>query len=773
VKFISKANTLNNLKIKSAQIPDFIFFYVKNYNQEKIFKLIKKKINGNKLIVRSSCYGEDGSNSSMAGKFLSIPNILKKKTLVDIAVKKVIKSYKNKKSEKNQVIIQKHIDDAKLSGVITTRDLNTSAPYICINFSAGKNSDIVTSGKKNTQTIFYLRDLKKIKDKILIKLNKLVNELGKRFPNQELDIEFIFNRNYKLYLLQVRKLNLKKKVIFENLEYKKALYKLYKKIDKLQIRHHNLLGSTTYFGVMPDWNPAEIIGIKPKPLALSLYQELITNSIWAKNRDELGYRNLKSNRLMTTFLGTPYIDLRVDFNSWIPKNIEKRLAEKLVNYYLKQFKRKRSSHDKIEFDIVLTCFNNNISKKLKKLRKVGFNQLELNSIESSLKLINKNIINSQDRFISQVSELDNKLNEILKSDMYYIDKIYWLIEDCKNFGTGPFAGLARSGFVAVDILNSFVDTNIITEKEKLLFFESIKTISSEIVIDIQRMNKKSFVKKHGHLRPNTYEITSLNYKKGYDVLINKEKFIKNKKKFKFQFNDTQKKKIRKFIKKSNLSINFEKFISFLVKSIQYREKSKYYFTKSINHIFEILEFLAKRHSIDLEKISFLKIQKIIDMYYELSKSDVKKILLDDIKQNYNEYKFNCTVPLPDTIYSSKNVYLFKRDKSVINFVTNKKINSKVKTIKNLKKFDIKNSIVCIESADPGYDFIFSHKIKGLITMYGGANSHMSIRCMELGIPAAIGVGKLKYDEIVLSKYLTLDCQNKTIHNFNNENFNII
>ena len=30
---------------------------------------------------------------------------------------------------------------------------------------------------------------------------------------------------------------------------------------------------------MPDWNPAEIIGIKPKPLALSLYQELITNEI--------------------------------------------------------------------------------------------------------------------------------------------------------------------------------------------------------------------------------------------------------------------------------------------------------------------------------------------------------------------------------------------------------------------------------------------------------------------------------------------------------------
>ena len=35
---------------------------------------------------------------------------------------------------------------------------------------------------------------------------------------------------------------------------------------------------------------------------------------------------------------------------------------------------------------------------------------------------------------------------------------------------------------------------------------------------------------------------------------------------------------------------------------------------------------------------------------------------------------------------------------------------------------------------------FSHKIKGLVTKYGGFNSHMSIRCSELNIPAAIGVG---------------------------------
>ena len=60
-------------------------------------------------------------------------------------------------------------------------------------------------------------------------------------------------------------------------------------------------------------------------------------------------------------------------------------------------------------------------------------------------------------------------------------------------------------------------------------------------------------------------------------------------------------------------------------------------------------------------------------------------------------------------------------------------------------------IVCIKNADPGFDFIFTKNIKGLITEYGGPNSHMCIRCSELGIPAAIGVGNSVYKKIKKSK----------------------
>ena len=47
-------------------------------------------------------------------------------------------------------------------------------------------------------------------------------------------------------------------------------------------------------------------------------------------------------------------------------------------------------------------------------------------------------------------------------------------------------------------------------------------------------------------------------------------------------------------------------------------------------------------------------------------------------------------------------------------------------------------------------------------MYGGVASHMSIRCAEFGIPAAIGCGKKIFDFVIQNEILTLDCKNNKI-----------
>ena len=79
---------------------------------------------------------------------------------------------------------------------------------------------------------------------------------------------------------------------------------------------------------------------------------------------------------------------------------------------------------------------------------------------------------------------------------------------------------------------------------------------------------------------------------------------------------------------------------------------------------------------------------------------------------------------------------------------------------------LKNKIIFIESADPGYDFIFNFNIKGLVTKYGGLNSHMSIRCLELNIPAVIGIGDKKYKDLSNSNKVFINCKKEIIDKIN-------
>jgi phosphoenolpyruvate-protein kinase (PTS system EI component) len=68
----------------------------------------------------------------------------------------------------------------------------------------------------------------------------------------------------------------------------------------------------------------------------------------------------------------------------------------------------------------------------------------------------------------------------------------------------------------------------------------------------------------------------------------------------------------------------------------------------------------------------------------------------------------------------------------------------------------------IANADPGYDWIFSHGIKGFITPFGGVNSHMAIRAIELGLPAVVGVGEVLYNEWSAAYILEIDGANRRV-----------
>ena len=763
----SKARNLENLKIKKINVPKFIYFKVSNFknNKEYFVKKIEKNFTG-LIAIRSSASNEDTKKNSLAGYYNSYLNVPSSNNeLVKNKIELVIKSYQRKKGKNHEILVQRMVKNIKMSGVLLSRDINNYNPCYVINYFKGEDTSAVTSGKKKTKSIKYFVNKKyKLKNPF----NKLVlaaEKIKKQFK-ADIDIEFIIDKKNKIHIVQARNLYINKqsqKSIYNKKFFLNNFFNLEKKIFKLKKKHHNLFGKENFFGVMPDWNPAEIIGKKPKPLALSLYQELVTDHVWSENRSNYGFSNLKQFHLMTTFFGTPYIDVRIDFNSWLPKNLDDKIKQKLINFFLSKFKNNKNYHDKIEKEIIFSCYSFNTNERIKSELKKILTSKEKSLLVKSLKKINKYAYEKKVIDLDKIEKLKIKQKKVEESDLYFIDKIYWHIEECKEFGTLPFAGLARCGFIAIELLNSMVIKKIISIQEKENFLKSINNVSSSVIEDFKKLNKNSFLKKYGHLRPDTYEITSLNYTQAYSKYFNRNLNV-GKKKTIFSFSNEQKNKINKYLKSVNFYGGFKNFINFIKTSIWAREYSKFVFAKSIDLIFKNLELFGKKLNIPKNKLSYLDINDILNIYYNLSSKNLSKYLNEKIKSNLNDYNNNKIIQLPDVIIDTKDIYIQNLPENIPNFITNNFTKGEIKKINvSDKKFNLNNKIVCIENADPGFDFIFSHKIKGLITKYGGFNSHMSIRCSELGIPAAIGVGEEIFRNIIDKSNIELNCENKKIN----------
>ena len=121
------------------------------------------------------------------------------------------------------------------------------------------------------------------------------------------------------------------------------------------------------------------------------------------------------------------------------------------------------------------------------------------------------------------------------------------------------------------------------------------------------------------------------------------------------------------------------------------------------------------------------------------------------------------IQFPYLICEPDDIFAFHMNGVEPNFITTGRVVAEIaKMYPTIHKSDIEGKIVFIENADPGFDWIFSHGIKGLITTYGGANSHMAIRAAELGIPAVIGCGPTLFEKWSATKKLEIDCLNKKV-----------
>ena len=733
----SKSKSIHNLRgIKTAEIPKF---QVLNKSE---LQDIEKKLQEleNKVIVRSDSEFEDSFNESNAGKFLSIGPVNKKnKKELKEAIEAVLNSYPVLNDD-SRVLIQNYVAEIKSSGVITTRILQNGAPYICISISEGSNSDEVTSGNSNKlKNIYIHKDIEKLtgKYKKYQKILNLVKELIEYISYDLLDIEFATDEKGKIYLLQVRPLVVKTK-----LEDNKAeLLKNIRYFQQLQNKSKSIFGSRTVLSNMSDWNPAEMLGESPNFLSLSIYKTFITNDSWYKQRKEFGYKGVVKDRLMFNFGNKCYIDVRASLNSFLTKSLSEDECEKIIDYQIDKLIENPELHDKIEFEIAETAYIFGLEQKINERYKDILTKQTISNWINDLKMLENNYLKILNKNNKKITYFYNQLN----SSMDFFDKK--IINGIKKNMAVPFSHHARLAFIYFSHLNNFVKNEVISESEKQNLLNKLNTISSQFSKDLydlknKKMSYKKFISIYGHVRPNNYDLYSKNIRDEGKEFV--DFLTENLQKEDNQDIDIQNtlKKIDKYLYLQRYNFSSSEWHNLFEGSIISRENSKFMYSKAIDLT---LNQIKQSHNLDENKIKNLNFEffsKTGKIFYESENS-------------YFE--------LPDIITNSNDFLFFENLNTKPNFIGQNIVKGELSPISEKKNQRYKNKIILLPNADPGWDWILNLPIKGMITKYGGPNSHMAIRASEKNITSVFGVGDDLFKELQNSNILEIDPLNKKLY----------
>lgn len=604
-------------------------------------------------------------------------------------------------------------------------------------------------------------------------LMESIHEIENIFRGILLDIEFAIKKSGEIVIFQVRPLAACYR--FGNQDNDQTIIELKNKLKREYTSSVSL--DKPIFSDMAFWNPAEIIGCNPHPLDYSLYKSIITKQAWNKGLTPIGYRAVPYN-LMYKFGNKPYISVDLSFDSLIPETVDDVLAKKLISYYRNVLKENPSAHDKIEFEVVFSCFDFSTDTNLNKLSNHSFSKNEISRLRNALfVLTDKLIVNYKDILEADLSDLkkleaQRNFSEVVMEDprsdeQLYIQQIRKLLESTEKYGTRQFSRQARCAFIAKALCKSLIDQRYISTDEYEKIMSSISTIAEQFNQDLacfvsRELSKEYMIKEYGHLRAGTYDIRVPRYDKTefLDYVGKSRKAPESR--VASRIHILMAKHIKKAISEAGFSFQAEDMEFFIRSSIEQREYFKFIFTKSLSRCIEMIAELGERLGIERSALSYVEISQILSLANYDSVKEMREFLNTVINEHKKIYKQNLGLILPECIFDENDFDIVTLNDSRPSFITNKSVRADIVVLGEEENVDLSNKIVVIEKADPGYDWIFTRNIAGLITKYGGAASHMAIRCAEFEIPAAIGCGEKLYQMVCRQHDLTIDCRNNSL-----------
>lgn len=775
----TKANTLMALQpvLTKSRIEQLFTFDTGQWraSPDDIVRRIQVEFEG-PVVVRSSTRLEDSHNASYAGCFHSELNVMSESRAALVrAINNVLASYEKESpsTDDEQVLVQQQTSNVKYSGVLFTRNLNNNAPYYIINYDTSEQTDTVTGGSVGHR-LEVARDVPP--NNLSEPWNRLLEavcELEELLDDLVLDVEFAVTIE-GIVIFQVRPLAAVSR--FKRVPDDEIL-RIKDGIKQTFIRYDSHDEKPLALSDMSFWNPAEIVGDRASPLAISLYRHLILHRAWNEALTPLGYRHV-SGDLIVVIADKPYIDIRKACAALLPQGISTTTTNKLVDHYVAMLNERPALHDKIEFDLVHNVYGPNSQKRLSELSSV-LDQQELGELRDCLVHLTTDVFARYDEFKSSD---ENSLRELSRrrdmhctqaeeaSLMESLQCAAQLLEDARRMGTPQFARMARMAFIGNQYLRELVEMGLIDRTGYESFVQSVDTVASQLDRDFCRtlsgkLSREEFLASYGHLRPGTYDIVKLPYSKTPAYFSGNSGGVSSDVLREGKPDSTIFESAKSYFAKFAIPMPADFLPRFVVETTQLRESFKFEFTKSLSAALEIIAHVGEELGFVRGDLAYLTVENVFGTTRSTGDRELRDSWSSQITGRRHIGSLYQYVSLPSLAFSAADFDLVRALDSQPNFITQQKIMAELIEAESLQlgEYDrVTGRVVLLERADPGYDWIFSKRIKGLVTRYGGVASHMAIRCAEFGLPAAIGCGETIFHALKSSKAIDLDCGSKRI-----------
>lgn len=783
----TKAETLELLARNGFPVPPLRYFTRERWEAEPqaVLAELAAAFPRTPLAVRSSACNEDSSSESLAGAFDSVLHVPSQDAAaLSAAIAKVVSRYD---CGADQVLVQPMVPHVALSGVVMTRTLDDGSPYYVINYDdVSGRTDTITSGSGISKTVCIYRGAREeyFDSPRLLAVLELVRRVEAFFVELPLDVEFVVDAQGRAHLLQARPIaaarNWRDQVV-ETVSRRIRHVEAYAR--DIMAERPGLAGRRTILGVMPDWNPAEIIGITPRPLAMSLYRDIITRQVWRLARQQMGYRVLPPVELMLSLAGRPYIDTRASFNSFLPAGLNDETAERLVDAWIDRLDAHPELHDKVEFGVVPTVLDFDFDALFQERYAGVLTQAERLAFKAGLRNVTNRVLRpsgaalaegSLDKALEDARLLELRQRHLMPptvpagTPFSLVAALTSLLEECKQWGTLPFSIAARHAFMAESLLRSAVRRGALREERLAAFKRTIRTVSGELSHDFAAAVRKpvlqaAFMARYGHLRPGTYDILTPCYARRR-LFAEAGPGPEPVEAGHFALTGAESDALAQLLDEAGLDCTPLRLLDYAQRAIAGRESIKFIFTRHVCAILETIAAWGEGLGLDREACAMLPLDLITGSLHGPLPDEARAYYASVIEEQRRQYDLARSLRLAPLIRSVRDIYVAAQQRSDPNFITDQHIEAPVSVLNDHGDGDgeLQGRIVCIESADPGYDWLFTRDIAGLVTCYGGANSHMAIRCAEYGLPAAIGCGGILYERASRAKRLLLDCAGKRL-----------